>query len=194
MSVAIITGSAGLVGAAAVNLFAARGLDVVGIDNDMRKSFFGEAASTAWNRDLLLKNVPGYRHENIDIRDQDKVNALFERYGQEIAVIIHTAAQPSHDWAASDPFTDFTINANGTLILLEAFRAHCPDAVFLNMSTNKVYGDAPNELPLVEEATRWSVAPDHPYALHGIDESMSIDTSVHSLFGVSKAAGDLLVQ
>ena len=194
MSVAIVTGSAGLVGAAAVNLFATRGLDVVGIDNDMRKSFFGDAASTAWNRDLMLKTVANYRHEDIDIRDQDKIGALFKEFGEDIAVVIHTAAQPSHDWAANDPFTDFTINANGTLVLLEAFREHCPNAVFLNMSTNKVYGDALNELPLIEGATRWSLAPDHRFAVHGIDETMSIDASVHSLFGVSKAAGELLVQ
>ena len=136
--------------------------------------------------------MPRYRHEDIDIRDKDRIDSLFAEFGTEIAVVIHTAAQPSHDWAANDPFTDFTINANGTLILLEAFRAHCPDAVFLYMSTNKVYGDAPNELP-IEEDTRWpgSVA---PFAENGIDETMSIDTSVHSLFGVSKAASDLLVQ
>ena len=194
MSIAIVTGSAGLVGAAAVRLFAEKGLDVIGVDNDMRKAFFGDEASTAWNRDLLLKTVPGYQHESIDIRDKEAIYQLFGRFGRDIEVILHTAAQPSHDWAAQDPFTDFTINANGTLILLEAFRAHCPDAVFLNMSTNKVYGDAPNELPLVEEETRWSINPTHPFAGHGIDESMSIDTSVHSLFGVSKAAGDLLVQ
>lgn len=194
MSVAIVTGSAGLVGAAAVKLFSEQGLDVVGIDNDMRKSFFGDAASTAWNRDLLLKTIPNYRHVNTDIRDQSGIDTLFSEFGGDIAAVIHTAAQPSHDWAAKDPFTDFTINANGTLILLEAFRTHCPDAVFLNMSTNKVYGDAPNQLPLIEEETRWSVAPDHPFSTHGIDETMSIDTSVHSLFGVSKAAGDLLVQ
>jgi CDP-paratose 2-epimerase len=194
MTIALVTGAAGLVGAAAVKHFAERGMDVVGIDNDMRKSFFGEAASTAWNRDLLLSTVPRYRHEDIDIRDKDRIDSLFAEFGAEIVVVIHTAAQPSHDWAANNPFTDFTINANGTLILLEAFRAHCPDAVFLNMSTNKVYGDAPNELPLIEKDTRWSLDPSHPFAENGIDETMSIDTSVHSLFGVSKAAGDLLVQ
>ncbi|MEL0113139.1 MAG: NAD-dependent epimerase/dehydratase family protein [Rickettsiales bacterium] len=194
MSVAIVTGAAGLVGAAAVKLFADRGLDVIGIDNDMRKVFFGEAASTAWNRDRLKQTVARYRHEEIDIRDRDRLNALFARYGRDIAVILHAAAQPSHDWAAQDPFMDFTINANGTLTLLEAFRAHCPDAVFLNMSTNKVYGDAPNALPLIEEETRWAIDPGHRFARYGIDETMSIDASVHSLFGVSKAAGDLLTQ
>lgn len=194
MSVALITGSAGLVGASAVSLFAEQGFDVVGIDNDMRQVFFGADASTARNRERLVRTVPRYRHVDLDIRDAAGMEALFRRYGKAIEVIVHTAAQPSHDWAARDPVTDFTINANGTLILLEAMRAHCPAAVFLFMSTNKVYGDTPNRLPLVEEESRWSVAPDHPFARRGIDESMSIDDSVHSLFGVSKVAGDLLVQ
>ena len=194
MSIAIITGSSGLVGAAAVKLFAEKGLDVIGIDNDMRKTLFGNTASTDWNRKLLLETVPRYRHENLDVRNREGIETLFRKFGDKIAVVIHAAAQPSHDWAVNDPFTDFTINANGTLVLLEAIRAHCPEAVILNMSTNKVYGDEPNALPLIEEATRWSPHPDHPYAKHGINESMSIDKSVHSLFGVSKAAGDLLVQ
>ena len=194
MAVAIITGAGGLVGQAAVRLFAAEGLDVVGIDNDMRKVFFGDSSSTAWCQENLIRTVTGYRHENIDVRDEAEIKRVFKHYGGDIALILHSAAQPSHDWAARDPVTDFTINANGTLILLEAMRQHCPDAVFLNMSTNKVYGDTPNRLPLVEGETRWEVSPDHPYAESGIDESMSIDMSVHSLFGVSKAAGDLLVQ
>ena len=194
MSVAIVTGSAGLVGDAAVRLFAERGLDVVGIDNDMRRAFFGAEASTAWNRDRLIRSVPRYAHHDIDIRDEAAVGSLFERHGKDTAVIVHAAAQPSHDWAARDPVTDFTVNAQGTLVLLEAMRRHCPAAVFLYMSTNKVYGDTPNRLPLVELETRYAVAPEHPFASFGIDESMSIDMSVHSLFGVSKAAGDLLVQ
>ena len=159
----------------------------------MRKPFFGDAASMAWNRELLLKTVANYRHEYIYIRNQDKIGTFFKEYGEDIAVVIHTATQLSHDWAAKEPINDCTINANGTLVLREAFQAHCPDAVFLNMSTNKVYGDAPNELSLIEEATRWSLAPDHRFAVHGIDETKSIDASVNSLFGVSKAAGDLLV-
>lgn len=194
MSIAIVTGSAGLVGASAVALFAGKGLEVIGIDNDMRKVFFGAEASTAWNRDHLIRSISGYRHYDLDIRDVAGIGEVFARFGKDISIILHAAAQPSHDWAARDPVTDFTVNSNGTLVLLEAMRRHCPEAVFLYMSTNKVYGDTPNRLPLIEEATRWSVASGHPYARHGIDESMSIDNSVHSLFGVSKAAADLLVQ
>ena len=194
MAVAIITGSAGLIGSEAARHFAGKGLDVIGVDNDMRAHFFGTEASTTWNRDLLLDQVKGYSHVTDDIRDEAAMERLFARHGSAIAVVIHTAAQPSHDWAASDPAMDFTINANGTLVLLEKTRRHAPDAAFLFTSTNKVYGDTPNDLPLVEEETRWELAADHPYAAHGIDESMSIDASTHSLFGVSKAAADLLVQ
>jgi CDP-paratose 2-epimerase len=194
VSLVIVTGSAGLVGAEAVRFLAAENLDVIGIDNDMRRAFFGDAASTAWSRHRLEQEVKRYRHVDGDIRDQSLVAALFAQYGTAITAVIHAAAQPSHDWAARDPQTDFTINANGTLNLLEATRRHCPDASFIFMSTNKVYGDRPNELPLVEEETRWEVAPDHPFAPEGIDESMSIDASLHSLFGASKVAADVLVQ
>jgi len=194
MSIALITGSAGLIGAEATRLFSKKGLDVVGIDNDMRGLFFGSDASTHWSRVELETNLPRYRHINSDIRDQTGVENLFSQYGRDIAVVIHTAAQPSHDWAARDPVTDFTVNANGTLTLLEATRQHCPEAAFIFCSTNKVYGDTPNRLPLVEQARRWEVAPEHPFARHGIDETMSIDASTHSLFGVSKAAADLMVQ
>ncbi|KIL97807.1 dTDP-glucose 4 6-dehydratase [Paramagnetospirillum magnetotacticum MS-1] len=194
MSVAIVTGSAGLIGSEAARFFHAKGLDVVGIDNDMRKTFFGEGASTAWSVGELARDLPNYRHESLDIRDIGAVESLFARYGKSIAVVIHTAAQPSHDWAASDPHTDFTVNANGTLALLEAARKYCPDAPFIHCSTNKVYGDTPNRLPLVERESRWELDPSHPYAEHGIDESMSIDGCMHSLFGVSKASSDLMVQ
>jgi CDP-paratose 2-epimerase len=194
MSIAIVTGSAGLIGSEAARFFHAQGLEVVGVDNDMRKAFFGEGASTARSLGELTRDLKKYRHESLDIRDIGAVEALFARYGKSIAVVIHTAAQPSHDWAASDPHTDFTVNANGTLALLEATRKHCPDAPFIHCSTNKVYGDTPNRLPLVEQETRWELDPIHPYAAHGIDESMSIDGCMHSLFGVSKAASDLLVQ
>jgi CDP-paratose 2-epimerase len=194
MSVAIVTGSAGLIGSEAARFFHAKGLEVVGIDNDMRKVFFGEGASTAWSVGELTRDLKNYHHESLDIRDTGALEALFARHGKSIAVVIHTAAQPSHDWAASDPHTDFTVNANGTLALLEATRKHCPDAPFIHCSTNKVYGDTPNRLPLVEMETRWELDPAHPYAAHGIDESMSIDGCMHSLFGVSKVAGDLLVQ
>lgn len=193
MSVAIITGSAGLIGSESVMFFSQLGMDVVGIDNDMRRYFFGDHASTSWNRQRLEKNAPRYRHYEIDIRDNAAIERIFEHYGEQISLVIHSAAQPSHDWAAREPQTDFTINANGTLNLLEATRQHAPKAVFLFTSTNKVYGDTPNRLPLIEQATRWEIDPTHTY-VSGIREDMSIDQSVHSLFGASKVAADVLVQ
>src|SRR5262245_16174919 len=194
MSIALITGSAGLIGAEAARFFTDKGLDIVGIDNDMRRLFFGDDASTHRSRAALETDLPRYRHNDSDIRDQAAVQSIFSQYGRDIAVVIHTAAQPSHDWAARDPVIDFTVNANGTLTLLEATRQHCPEAPFIFCSTNKVYGDTPNRLPLVEQDRRWEVAPEHPFALHGIDETLTIDTSTHSLFGVSKVAADLMVQ
>ncbi|TWA61019.1 CDP-paratose 2-epimerase [Azospirillum brasilense] len=194
MSVVIVTGSAGLIGAEAVGFFAEKGFDVVGVDNDMRRYFFGDEASTAWSRERLEKRHPSYTHVTADIRDQDAIDALFARYGASIALVIHTAAQPSHDWAAREPFTDFSVNANGTLNLLEAARRHCPDAPFIFTSTNKVYGDTPNALPLVELENRWELDPSHPWAAHGIPEAMSIDQTKHSLFGASKVAADVMVQ
>ena len=194
MPVALITGSAGLIGAESVRFFAEQGFEVVGVDNDMRREFFGDDASTAWCRQRLEESVPGYRHEHLDIRDRKSVETLFAEFGDSIEVIIHTAAQPSHDWAARDPHTDFTVNANGTLTLLEATRQHCPQASFIFTSTNKVYGDNPNSLPLVERETRWEVDEAHPFSEHGIDESMSVDHTKHSLFGASKLAADALVQ
>lgn len=194
MSVAIITGSAGLVGSEAVEYFSAQGMDVVGFDNDMRGRFFGQEASTRWARDRLLRSVPGYRHYEVDIRDAREVESIFLRYGRDVALVIHTAAQPSHDWAAGDPATDFTVNAQGTSVVLEATRKHAPRAVFIFTSTNKVYGDRPNQLPMIELDTRWEIDPDHPYAQRGVPETMSIDHTLHSLFGVSKVAADLLVQ
>lgn len=194
MDICLVTGSAGLIGSESVRVFAEKGYTVVGIDNDMRRYFFGEAASTAWNRTRLEEDVPGYLHRSLDIRDGDAVDALFREFAADLRVIIHTAAQPSHDWAAREPKTDFGVNALGTLNLLEATRAHAPDATFIFTSTNKVYGDTPNRLPLVERETRWEVDPSHPFAERGIDETMSIDHSTHSLFGVSKAAADLMVQ
>jgi CDP-paratose 2-epimerase len=193
MSVAVVTGSAGLVGSRSVKFFADLGMDVVGIDNDMRGDLFGDEASTAWNAERLQENINPYRHFNTDIRDAVSVEEIFEKYGTSIDLIVHTAAQPSHDWAANDPVKDFTINANGTLNLLEAMREYCPEAVFIFTSTNKVYGDNPNRLPLVENETRWEVESTHEYA-DGIDESMSLDQCMHSLFGSSKAAADILVQ
>lgn len=193
MSVIIVTGSGGLIGSEACLHFARQGLDVVGIDNDLRAYFFGPEASTGRNLARVKDRCPGYHHESLDIRDQGAVDALFARYGRSIAGVIHTAAQPSHDWAAREPFTDFHVNATGTLNLLEATRRHAPEAVFLFTSTNKVYGDTPNRLPLEERETRWEIPKDHVYA-RGIDETMSIDQSKHSLFGASKVAADILVQ
>jgi CDP-paratose 2-epimerase len=193
MSVAIVTGSAGLVGSEAVRHFADIGLEIVGIDNDMRARFFGEDASTIWQKDLLVKEVSSYRHHSIDIRDAGAIDTLFERYGKDISLVIHAAAQPSHDWAAREPLTDFTVNANGTLNLLEATRRFAPQAAFIFTSTNKVYGDRPNDLPLVEQEKRWEIAPSHPY-WNGIPEGFAVDQCLHSLFGASKIAADVLVQ
>ena len=193
MSVAIITGSAGLVGSETVGYFSAQGMDVVGIDNGMRKEFFGEEASTAWVRENLKKTVKNYIHHDVDIRNQLDITRIFERYGKDIKLVVHTAAQPSHDWAARNPMMDFTVNAQGTLVLLEAARQFAPETVFIFVSTNKVYGDTPNRLPLVELEKRWEIDPDHAY-VNGIPETMSIDHTLHSLFGASKVAADVLVQ
>jgi CDP-paratose 2-epimerase len=193
MRTIIVTGSAGLIGSETVKRFAEEGARVVGIDNDMRSRFFGAEASTKKTRDNLIANVRGYDHHDFDIRDASAVAKLFKSYSGKIDAIVHTASQPSHDWAARDPQTDFTVNANGTLNLLEAARIFSPEAPFLFTSTNKVYGDAPNQLPLLELPTRWEIEPGHEYE-HGISETMSIDYSKHSLFGASKAAADLLVQ
>lgn len=194
MAVVIITGSAGLIGSEAVKFFADKGMSVVGIDNNMRKSFFGEEACTQWNLQALQRQVPSYQHYDCDIRDNAALEKIFKHYANDIAVIIHCAAQPSHDWAATDPHVDFTVNANGTLNLLELTRQHCIDATFIYLSTNKVYGDTPNALPLEELSRRYEITSDHPYFGYGIDEKMSIDQNKHSLFGVSKAAADLMVQ
>jgi len=194
MAVGIVTGSSGLIGSETTRFLHAQGLDVVGLDNDMRRYFFGDDASTSWNTAQLKRELTRFAHIPTDIRDRDAVTKVFQRYGTDIVTVIHTAAQPSHDWAAREPFTDFTVNANGTLVMLEATRQHCPDASFIFTSTNKVYGDTPNRLPLVEQESRWEVDASHPYAEHGIDENMSIDSSKHSLFGASKVAADVLVQ
>src|SRR5579863_6904314 len=194
MNLALVTGSAGLIGAEAVRFLADKGFRVVGIDNDMRRQFFGDEASTEWSRRQLESTVDAYVHHAVDIREQDALEPIFSEYGSDIKFVIHTAAQPSHDWAAKAPFIDFGVNANGTLNLLEMTRQHCPEASFVFTSTNKVYGDNPNLLPLVEQETRWEVDPAHPYASAGIDEKMSIDHCKHSLFGASKVAADILVQ
>lgn len=194
MAVVVVTGSSGLIGSEAVAFFCEKGFDVVGLDNDMRAYFFGGEASTAWNRERLKHAHRNFKPHEMDIRDFDAVKALFARHGKAISAVVHTAAQPSHDWAAREPLTDFSVNATGTLNLLEATRLHAPEAAFVFTSTNKVYGDQPNALPLVEQETRWEVAPGHRYAADGIDESMSIDNTLHSVFGASKVAADVMVQ
>lgn len=194
MDIAIITGSSGLIGSEACKFWDKKGFSVVGIDNDMRSYFFGKDASTVPVEKKLIAQLSRFSSHSIDIRDYTQLESLFSKYSSDIKVVIHTAAQPSHDWAAKEPLTDFTVNANGTLNLLELTRTYCPKAPFIFTSTNKVYGDKPNELPLRELATRWEPAEDHPYFEHGIDESMSIDQSKHSLFGASKLAADILVQ
>ncbi|MEI6426841.1 MAG: NAD-dependent epimerase/dehydratase family protein [Pseudanabaena sp. ELA607] len=194
MTIVLVTGSAGLIGSESVSFFADRGFTVVGIDNNMRQLFFGKDASTKWSRDHLLEAYSEhYIHHDVDIRDHEAINKIFQTYGQDIDLVIHTAAQPSHDWAVQDPYTDFTVNANGTLVLLENTRQHCSNAAFIFCSTNKVYGDSPNLLPLVEQEMRWEIDQTHPYK-QGIDETMGIDNCKHSLFGASKVAADILVQ
>jgi CDP-paratose 2-epimerase len=193
MAVVLISGSGGLIGSESVKLFNELGYTVIGIDNDMRKYFFDEEASTRWNIERLQKLYPNYIHYNEDIRNNDAMEKIFLKYQSDLELIIHTAAQPSHDWAAKDPFTDFTVNANGTLNLLENTRQHVPKAVFIFCSTNKVYGDSPNYLPLVELAKRWEIEESHEY-FEGITETMSIDQCKHSLFGASKVAADVMVQ
>lgn len=188
-----MTGSAGLIGSETSKRFHAEGMEIVGLDNDMRAEFFGPEASTLSTRQRLESVLPRYTHQSIDIRDFEAVKKVFERYGAEIKVIVHTAAQPSHDWAARAPHIDFGVNATGTLNMLEAARLYAPEAVFIFTSTNKVYGDTPNRLPLIELEKRWEIDPAHAYAV-GIDESMSIDQTKHSLFGASKVAADVLVQ
>ncbi len=194
MNIVIVTGSNGLIGSEAVKFFSKQGFKVIGIDNDMRAYFFGNEASTKKNERKLLDSIPGFESLSLDIRNQLDIEGVFQKYGTDIKLVIHTAAQPSHDWAAKEPLTDFTVNANGTLVLLEATRKFSPEAVFIFTSTNKVYGDTPNYLPLIETETRWEVDPSHAYAEYGIDEKMSIDHCKHSLFGASKVAADVLVQ
>ncbi len=190
----LVTGAAGLIGSESVRFFSDRGTEVIGIDNDMRRYFFGPESSTRWVLDELRHHLPTFVNHDVDIRDMTAVTRVFARYGKAIDAVIHTAAQPSHDWAAKEPFTDFGVNAIGTLNLLEATRQHCPDAVFIFTSTNKVYGDTPNRLPLEETDTRWEINASHPYFANGIDESMSIDQTKHSIFGASKVAADVMVQ
>lgn len=192
--ICIITGSSGLIGSESVSFFADKFDKIIGIDNNMRQRFFGADASTEWNTQKLKETIPNFEHYPADIRDIEAVEKIFATYQNDIHLVVHTAAQPSHDWAANEPITDFTVNANGTLHLLEATRKYCPQAVFIFTSTNKVYGDTPNYLPLVELEERWEIDATHAYYNLGIDENMSIDHTKHSLFGASKVAADVLVQ
>lgn len=193
MKKALITGSAGLIGSEATRFFIGREYKVVGIDNDLRSYFFGAEASVKKNNNLLKEKYKNsYEHLSFDIRDGQKLEEVFA--GNKFDIVIHTAAQPSHDWAAKEPLTDFDVNARGTLLLLENFHRYSPEATFIYTSTNKVYGDTPNYLPLVELETRYEVSEDHRYFKNGIDESMSVDQTKHSLFGASKLAADVMVQ
>ena len=189
----IITGSTGLIGSSACQFFLKKGIKVLGIDNDLRAYFFGKMGSNKW-KEKKLKEHKLYNHFSIDIRDTKKIFNVFKKNSKKIKAIIHTAAQPSHDWAVNEPFTDFHVNASGTLNLLEAFRKYCPEATFIFTSTNKVYGDNPNFLPLEEKKLRYEIKKKHEYYLRGINEKMSLDNTTHSLFGASKLSADLLVQ
>lgn len=195
MAVAIVTGAAGLIGSETAQLFHEQGIDIIGIDNDMRAYFFGQDGSTFWNADRLRKKLRRYRHFSFDIRDTTSLNTVFSDFGRDIVAVVHTAAQPSHDWARLEPSTDFSINAVATSNLLEATRRYAAtNCSFIFTSTNKVYGDVPNRLPFVEKALRWELTSDHPFFLHGIDETISIDQCLHSLFGASKLSADVMVQ
>ena len=193
MSTAIVTGSAGLIGSETVRFLHGKGMDVVGIDNNLRELFFGQDGSTRWKSEELTSSLRRYRHIELDIRDEEGVFRLFEKE-PNVSLVVHCAAQPSHDWAAREPVTDFMVNAYGTIVLLEATRRFAGGAAFIFTSTNKVYGDTPNSLPLVELDTRWELDRSHRYAPCGIDESMSIDQAKHSIFGASKIAADIMAQ
>lgn len=192
--IAVITGSAGLIGSQACDFFSEKGYKIIGIDNDMRAYFFGEGSSTKDSLESLKSKINDYEHYNIDIRDYQKLNEVFSKYSNDIDIVIHTAAQPSHDWAANEPLTDFSINATGTINMLEVTRLNCPKATFIFTSTNKVYGDTPNKSPYIQEReSRWECVDDlgNPTS---IDETMSIDNTKHSVFGASKVAADVMCQ
>ena len=194
MKIVLVTGSSGLIGGESVEFMSSKFDLVIGIDNDMRSYFFGNESSTDWNKHRLEEKYTNFKSYQADIRSVDALQPIFQEYGKDIALIIHTAAQPSHDWAAREPLTDFGVNATGTINMLEMCRLHCPEAVFIFTSTNKVYGDTPNYLPLLEQDKRWEIDVNHPYFTHGIDELMSIDHTKHSVFGASKVAADIMVQ
>jgi CDP-paratose 2-epimerase len=193
MSLALITGSCGLVGSESAFFFSKKKFKIIGIDNNSRKLFFGKDGDTSWVKNKLKEKVKNYSHFNANITNFKNLEKIFKKYKSQISIIIHAAAQPSHDWAKNEPFIDFDINAKGTLNLLELTKQYCPNAPFIFMSTNKVYGDNPNILPLIEKKYRWEIKKDHRYK-SGIDETMSIDRCTHSFFGASKAYADLIVQ
>ena len=193
MKIALITGSCGLVGSESSIFFSKKGFQILGIDNNSRKNFFGPDGDITWIKNKLKKKIKKYNHFSVDIRNFKNLEKIFRKYRKKINVIIHAAAQPSHDWAKNKPFIDFEINAKGTLNLLELTNKYCPNAPFIFMSTNKVYGDNPNKLPLVEKKTRWEIKNNHKFK-SGIDETMSIDNCTHSFFGSSKSYADLIVQ
>lgn len=193
MKICIITGSNGLVGSESVRFFSSKKFKVIGIDNNFRKFFFGKNGDTSWVKKKLNSEFKNYSHYHCDIRHKNKISNIFKKYSKDIELIIHCAAQPSHDWAYQDPNLDFEINANGTLNLLKNFHKYCPKGVFINLSTNKVYGDNPNKLNFFEKKLRYELPSNHQY-FKGIDEGMSIQNCVHSLFGVSKLSADLMVQ
>ena len=193
MSVVLITGSSGLVGSESVNYFCEKGFDVIGIDNNLRKFFFGSDGSTLWVKNLLLKKNKNFKSLNIDIRNYNKLEKLFQKYKKKISLIIHCAAQPSHDYGKNFPIIDFNVNATGTLNLLELTKKYCYDAKFIFMSTNKVYGDNPNKLKFIENNNRWELKKNDKY-FKGIEEKFPIDDCTHSFFGVSKTYADLIVQ
>ena len=193
MSVVLITGSCGLVGSESVKFFISKGFDVIGIDNNSRLKFFGKDGDINWVKKNLIKSYKNYNHKNLDICNYHNLEKIFLKYKKSISLIIHSAAQPSHDWAKSKPFVDFNINALGTLNLLNLTKKYSYDAPFIFMSTNKVYGDNPNLLPLRELNSRWEISKKHKY-FKGINETMSIDNSIHSFFGASKTYADLIVQ
>ncbi len=193
MKIALITGSCGLVGSESSLFFSKKGFKIISIDNNYRKFFFGNDGDITWVKKKLKKSLKDYVHFNTDIRNYNNLKKIFKKYAKKIKLVIHAAAQPSHDWAKNKPFIDFDINAKGTLNLLELTKLYAPNAPFLFMSTNKVYGDNPNKLPLLEKKTRWELKKSHKFQ-NGIDETMSIDNCTHSFFGASKSYADLVVQ
>jgi len=193
MSVVLITGSCGLVGSESVKFFSSKGFDVVGVDNNFRLKLFGKDGDINWIKNKLIKDYKNYTHKNIDIRNYSALEKIFRKYKNSIKLVIHSAAQPSHDWAKTKPFVDFGINALGTLNILDLTKKYSNNASFIFMSTNKVYGDNPNLLPLRELESRWEISKKHKY-FRGINESMNMDNCIHSFFGTSKSYADLIVQ